>query len=259
MLFVLLPCPAGLASEVFQAGEQGFRITRGDQYIQFDKGNWTAGIEGAGRFRWHMFLWHDQWIYETLPRGTIESGPTLQGDGSLVMTGTFSTREAAPPVQYRYRITPTDNGVQVRCRLKKSGPLKLTSGIWLHVGADRRDLTGNERVWMCPSWHGTVGSSTNGTAERFLVELQGKRSLCFTTPDLRAVASEESKGRYLYRFNVLSGDFADAAEIEYTVAFTEMPDRFPRRHRAPARATRDRCRPAGLRSSPPIRPIGTQR
>ena len=101
---LLLLSPALLSADQFKATEEGFRLTQDDQYIDFDRGLWTAGIEGAGRIRWQMILWHDDWIFQTLPNGAIHSGPALGDDGSIGMTGSFSTGEGSPPMKYACRI-----------------------------------------------------------------------------------------------------------------------------------------------------------
>ena len=85
--------PATLPAQSFEAERQGFVWKQGKEFVRFDKGRWSAGIEGGASVGWQMFLWHDKWIYETLPGGKIASGPTLQPDGSLTMSGVFSARE----------------------------------------------------------------------------------------------------------------------------------------------------------------------
>ena len=229
LALVLLFCPCPVFAATLEATDGGFVLKQGREHVRFDRGNWTAALEGGPTLRWHMFLWHDRWVYETLPRGTIASGPKPADDGSLVMSGTFSAREGSPPVRYAYRIAPADGGVRVRCELEKTAPLKLTNGVWLHLSADRKRLNGTERVWISPAWHGSVASPAHGVGDKFLIELRDGRSLCLGGPGFREVNKEGSDGSYVYRVNLLSGDFEtdEKATIEYTVSFADMPDSFP--------------------------------
>ena len=141
---VIAMLPATLAAQSFQADKQGFVFRQGKQIVRFDRGQWSAGIEGAGKVRWHEFLWHDKWIYETLPGGKIDAGPTLGDDGSIAMSGTFSAREDSRPVKYACRITPGPKGVRVHYTFEKTGPLELRRGICLHVFADEKTVPRNQ-------------------------------------------------------------------------------------------------------------------
>ena len=92
LLVVSLPLPA--AAQSLERTDRGYLWRHGNEYVRFDRGRWSAGIEGKAEFGWHMFLWHDDWIYETLPGGNIETSPALTDDGSLTMRGR-SRREIA--------------------------------------------------------------------------------------------------------------------------------------------------------------------
>ena len=138
------------------------------------------------------FFWHDDWIYETLPGGNIETSPALTDDGSLTMRGTFSAREDSPPIKYALRITPADEELRVRCEVQKSAALKLTRGIWLHLSGSRDSFQGSERVWFAPSAHGTVSATPSAPANRVLLELHEGRSLCLGLPGYRPVENEGS-------------------------------------------------------------------
>lgn len=224
---VLLPLP--VAGQTLKPTERGCVWQHENGYVRFDRGKWSAGIEGKAEFGWHMFFWHDQWIYETLPGGTIEELPTLQDDGSLVMKGTFSARDGSPPVKYVHRIMPTDEGLRVRCELQKTAALKLTRGVFLHVSGSRDALEGSNRVWFAPSAHGTLSTAPSAAADRVLLELEGRRSLCFGLPGYRQAEHEGGTRSYMFRINLLPGDFdvGETAVAEYTVSFAEMPERFP--------------------------------
>ncbi len=226
-LFVALTGP--VAAPSFQATDHGYVYQKGNEYICFDRGQWSAGLDDGGELRWNMFLWHDKWVYETLPGGQIESGPTLNDDGSLVMQGTFSAREQSPPVKYAYRIQPTDEGVHVRCTLEKTAPLTLPNGVWLHLGGTQDRFQGTERVWLPPSSHGSIATAPATMADRFIVELRDGRSLCLDLPGFRKVEQEGSQDRHLFRVNLLRGDFEPAEKpvLEYTISFAGMPERFP--------------------------------
>ncbi len=227
LALTLLPLP--VAGQALKATDRGCVWQQGDEYVRFENGKWIAGIEGEGEFRWHMFLWHDDWIYETLSGGAIEKEPTLQEDGSLTMKGTFSAADDSPPVKYAYRITPSDEGLQVRCELQKTAALKLTHGVFLHVSGSRNALEGSQRVWFAPSAHGTLSAVPSAPANRVLLELQTGRSLCLDLPGYRVAEKEGSTRAHTFRFNLIPGDFeaGQTAVAEYTVSFADMPDRFP--------------------------------
>ena len=222
-----LPLPA--AAQPLEATDQGFVYRQGDEYVRFNRGKWLAGIEGAAEVGWQMFFWHDRWIYETLPGGSVETGPTLSDDGSLTMQGTFSARQGSPPVKYAYRITPAAEGVSVRCELEKTAPLKLNHGVCLHLSGSREKFRGTERVWFAPSAHGTVTATPSATADRVLMELRGGRSLSLSLPGYRWMENEGGKNVHAFRINLLPGDFEadEKAVLEYTISFADMPERFP--------------------------------
>ena len=155
LVFLVISPHLPAAAQSLERTDRGYVWRQGNEYVRFDRGKWSGGIEGKAEFGWHMFLWHDRWIYETLPGGNVETAPALRDDGSLTMRGTFSARDSSPPVKYAYRITPTDEGLRVRCELQKSAALKLTRGIWRHLFGSRDRFQGSERVWFAPSAHGT--------------------------------------------------------------------------------------------------------
>ncbi len=223
----LLPLTA--VAQSLETTDRGYVWQKNGEYIRFDRGRWSAGITGKGELNWHMFLWHDQWIYETLPGGKIEKGPSLEADGNLVMEGTFSAREGSSPVKYVCRVAPGGEGLHVRCELRKTGPLKLVGGIFLHVSASRDALPPSQRVWLAPSAQGTLSSVPDAAANRVLLELDRPRSLCFDLPGYRAAESEGGKRAYTFRVNLVPSDFeADQTAVaEYTVGFADMPEHFP--------------------------------
>jgi hypothetical protein len=120
LLAVCLPFPA--AAQSLARTDRGYVWRHGKEYVRFDRGKWSAGIEGKTEFSWHMFFWHDDWIYETLPGGSIETSPVLTDDGSLAMQGTFSAREDSPPIKYALRLTTADEGLRLAVRGLSDGP-----------------------------------------------------------------------------------------------------------------------------------------
>ncbi len=227
LLLAALVAPASAGS--FQPDGDGFVLRSGREYVRFDQGKWSAGIEDGPVVRWHMFLWHDQWVYETLPGGQVQSGPTLGDDGVIRMSGTFSARNGSAPVEYAYQITPAKTGVSVRCELTKSGPLELRNGIWLHVGVAGDRLTPANRVWIRPASYGTVRSDISGVGDALLVEVERSRAVCLAAPGFHEANTEATKNSSLFRYNVLRGDFGtdEKAVVEYTISFAEMPERLP--------------------------------
>ncbi len=227
LIFAILPLPA--AGQVLEGTESGFRWRHGHEYVYFDRGKWAAGIDGKGEFRWQMFLWHDHWVYETLPGGEITSQPARQPDGSLTMEGTFSARENSPPVRYAYRIKAGSGGVHVRCELQKSAALKLTRGVLLHVSGSRDALEPSQRVWFAPSAHGTLAGTPSAAADRVLLELDEGRSLCLGLPGYRSAEKEGGTGSHTFRVQLVPGDFevGETVVAEYDISFADMPDHFP--------------------------------
>ncbi len=227
LAIIVLPLPA--AAQSFEATDRGYVWRQGGEYIRFERGRWSAGVAGQAEYGWQMFLWHDSWIYETLPGGNVQADPALEADGSLTMQGTFSARDASPPVKYAYRITPGGDGLRVRCELQKTAALKLTRGIWLHLSGSRDTFQGSERTWFAPSAHGTLSATPAATANRVLLELRQGRSLCLGLPGYRSVEDEGGRQAYVFRVQLLSGDFevGETAVCEYTISFAQMPERFP--------------------------------
>jgi hypothetical protein len=223
----LLLVAAGSAQRLEPDGN-AFVWRNGQEFVRFEGGRWTAGLDGGPAMAWQLALWHDDYVYETQPGGQVESGPALADDGSLTVTGTFSAHEGSPPVRYVQRATPSAEGVHVRCELQKTAPLRLPSGVILHIFPNDA-FTGTERVWARPSWHATIAKGTSGPADEMLFELRNGRSLCLAPAGFRPAEKDTygtSKG---YRFHVLPDDFdvGETAVIEYAISFADMPAEFP--------------------------------
>ncbi|MFQ6131612.1 MAG: DUF5060 domain-containing protein [Armatimonadota bacterium] len=221
--------PGLCAAQGFQVENGGFVLRRGEEYIRYAGGVWSAGVEGERSIRWHMFLWHDNWLYETLQGGNVEEGPTLHEDGSITVSGAFSTREGSPPVSYALRISPSRHGARVRCSLTKTGELKLANGVWLHVLADRETFTGRERVWGEPSWQGRLGTPGRGPVKRLRIEVQDGRAVCLTPARVRSAEHQGTRDSYVIRLNLVPSDFevGKRAVADYRVSFEDMPDSLP--------------------------------
>lgn len=230
-LFALFPLvvPVMAVAQGFSADGEAYVWRQGDTYVRFEQGRWAAGLADGKTIRFHVFLWHDAWIYETLQGGTIEAGPALQPDGSLSMAGTFSARENSAPVRYSLRATPGPAGVHVEFEFAKTAPLKLTGGILLHIFADRADFRGTERVWGDPTWHGVLAVSPGGAAKRLLIELRDGLSLSLAPGGFRSLSSEGSPTSYVLRQSLVGADFPADAPVKATldISFAPMPDSFP--------------------------------
>lgn len=227
-LLVLLTLPTLALAEGFQPSGKQFVYRQGDRFVRFDCGRWSAGIEGGKSVSWHVFLWHDKWIYETLEGGPVDAPARLEPDGSLVVRGQFTTRPGAPPVRYALRAVPSATSVQVRCELEKTGPLVLPNGVWLHLSGAQKLFQGREQVWVDPTWSGTLAGPCQSTGRRLLIALDGRRSLVIARSRLGEINSEGSTRSYGWRVNLLRGDFeaGKPASIDYEIAFGQMPDRF---------------------------------
>ena len=225
---LLLALEVGAAPNQFTSTAKGFEWRSGQEWIRFDKGRWSAGAEGGGSISWYMFLWHDRYVYETLPGGVVQSGPTLTADGALEMSGQFSARENSAPMKYSYRIQPQADGVHVRCELQKSGPLVLTDGIWMHITGDKKTLHGTERVWLEPGCFGTLAANLNGVGNRFHFELRPGRAVSLGGASFHEGSSENVQN-FLYRYKLVHGDFQPGEKIvlEYIIQFGELPAMFP--------------------------------
>jgi hypothetical protein len=223
----VLLCSSSLAQGLVADGD-GFVWHQGDRWVRFDKGRFSAGLDGGRSLSFHAFLWHDAWLYETLPGGTVEAGPTLEPDGSLTQSGAFSARDGSAPMHYALRAVPEADGVRTKWQFAKTGPLPLPNGLWLHVFGDAAQFTGAERIWARPAWHGTVRSAMDSAAEALLVELQGARSLSIGGPGFRAM-NREGGDSTAFRVNLLPDDFpvGETREAETLISFTDMPDHFP--------------------------------
>lgn len=216
-------------AQSFQQEGEAF-VWRGNGYcVRFDKGQFSAGLDQGKQVSFTLFQWHDAYLYETLHGGKLEQPPTLNADGTVTMSGEFSAREGSAPLRYRLRLTPTAESVQVHCEFAKSAPLKLVNGVWLHLHADSRNFTGQERLWLDPAAHGTLSVFTSGSGERFLIELADSKSLCLSTDKFREANLESSTNGYRLRMNLLPGNFPEGEWVaaDLRLGFAPMPDRFP--------------------------------
>lgn len=229
LLTAVLLAPAVLSAQSFHAEQGGYVLKQRDQYIRFAKGQWSAGIEGGASIQCHLFFWHDKWVYETMPGGVIQNGPTLEADGSLRLQGTFSARENSAPVKYSCQMLPTPEGVRVRCELEKTGPLPLTSGIWMHVFAPRDRFSGNERVWASPMWTGSISANVHAATDKFCLELHKGRCVCLGTPKFGEINTDGAKASYIFRQNLLPRDFEVGQKpvVEFTISFANLPTSLP--------------------------------
>ena len=225
---LLLAVPAMAIAQGFQEQQEAFVWQKDGHEIRFTKGQWSAGLVGGKQVSFHTFLWHESWLYETLQGGKVEQGPALSPDGSLHMSGTFSARNDSAPVRYWLTATPGPEGVKAHFEFEKSAPLKLTSGIWMHVLSSRKAFTGTERVWADPSGHGPLSSPTLGAAERLLIELADGDSLCLATGRFGETNSEGSTDSYILRQN-LTPEFPAGKRVaaDLTIGFAQMPASFP--------------------------------
>ncbi len=75
----LMILPSVVAAQSFEAGREGYVWKQGNELIRFDKGRWTAGLADGRRVSWHMFFWHDKWVYDpAIARGhVLVRGATL--------------------------------------------------------------------------------------------------------------------------------------------------------------------------------------
>ncbi|MEI6501102.1 MAG: DUF5060 domain-containing protein, partial [Armatimonadota bacterium] len=229
LVLLALGFPLLAWAQGFQEQDGAF-VWRGNGHrISFDKGRFSAGLDGGKQVDFTTFLWHDAYVYETLQGGKSEQGATLNADGSVMMNGEFSAREGSAPMRYWLGLVPTAEGVKAHFEFEKSAALKLSNGIWLHLFAPGPAFTGTERVWIDPANHGKLSSLSQGSGERLLIELAEGKSLCLSTGEFREVNLENSRENHVLRMNLLPGDFAEGkrAVAELNLGFATMPDHFP--------------------------------
>lgn len=221
--------PLAALAQGFKEQNGEFLWQRNGREIRFQGGRWSVGLVDGKQLRFHPFLWHDAYLYETLQGGKVAEGPVLTPEGKLVMSGVFSAREGSAPLQYWLTVTPTPEGVVARFEFEKSAPLKLNNGVWLHLFADRQTFDGTERLWADPAGAGTLGAPSLGAARRLLVELDESASLCMSAGSFREVNAEGNKDAYAMRMNLAPGDFpvGKRTSAELTIGFAQMPEHFP--------------------------------
>jgi hypothetical protein len=230
VVLTLLLAPAALAVEPIQSTSRGYLWKQGSQWIRFEKGRWSAGIDGHGSVSWQTFLWHDQFIYETASGGSVKFGPALARNGSLVVQGVFSARNNSAPMQYAFQVKPLADGIAVHCEFQKSGPLVLAGGgIWLHIIGDRQTLGGSEKVWLEPTISGTLATNVHGTAHRLHLGLGGGHAVLFGDAGLHECSKDADSKNYIYKFNLVREDFNVGRKVaaEYQVRFADLPATFP--------------------------------
>jgi hypothetical protein len=228
LLAALALFPSLVGAEGFRADGKRFVFSRGDQWICFERGRWSTGIEHGKSLTWHTFLWHDSWIYETIDGGTTDGQPRLEPDGTLVVSGRFSARQDSKPMKYLLRAVPAGDAVKIHCEFEKTGPLVLPNGIWLHLHASQPPFDGREQAWVDPTWVGTIGAPCQAIGRRLLLALDGRRSLALASGRLGEINSEGSQRGYAWRVNLVARDFelGQKAGADYTIGFAQMPTAF---------------------------------
>ncbi len=227
-VLLCLLLPAAASAQRLDADGDAFVWRNGDETIRVNGASVSAGLAGGPSLSWQMVLWHDDWVYESQTGGLVESGPTLVADGSMAISGAFSTTDDAPAVLYSQTVTPSETGINVRCELRKSGELRLPRGVLLHVNPDDR-FTGSEMVWGDPSWHTTQGKVASGPVKRLLFELREGRSLALIPSAFRAAEKDTYGNSKAYRLGMVARDFevGETVVAEYAISFDDMPSTFP--------------------------------
>lgn len=228
ILLLMLAVPTVALAQGFQEQNGAFVWQNAGHEIRFTRGTWSAGLVGGKQITFHTFLWHDAWLYETLHGGKIEQGPTLNPDGSLTMSGVFSAKPDSAPMKYWLTATPGAEGVEAHFEFEKSAPLKLTSGVWMHIFADGKVFSKSDRVWADPTGNGTLAAPATGAAQRLLLELQKGDSVCLSPGGFREVNTEGSKDSFVMRMN-LTPEFPAGKRVatDLMVGFAQMPASFP--------------------------------
>jgi hypothetical protein len=175
-----------------------------------------------------FFQWHDSWVYETLAAGKVEK-LALQA-GVLQAEGVWGSRDEAPPLRYWLSLTPTEAGLQLQLRVRKSGPLELVAGVRGSLAVEVQD--DDDRALVQP-WLNTSLQDAFGTHFKQLsVGRIAGNGIDIVVPDYcSARVSNSGKGRKALEFGMSSiADFAEdeSLELEALLSFAPMPSSYPR-------------------------------
>ncbi|MCX7826725.1 MAG: DUF5060 domain-containing protein, partial [Verrucomicrobiae bacterium] len=188
-----------------------------------------VGVRRAGgpEVKLGIFLWHGAWIYERLDAGKIESGPKVDGRGWLRQTGRWVSREGAAPVKYALALEPGRKGAVLHLELEKTGPLKLTDGLWTHISFNRNEFAGR-RVYLRPTAHGKVGSHVSGECEALLVEFGDGQAASFAGEGAREARCHVGGTSQSFEMKLRPGDFPEGrkATASMRIGFATMPAKF---------------------------------
>ena len=189
---------------------------------------WAGRGDGPG-VSLAFFLWHDQWIYERLDRGTAEAGPEVAPDGSLRQAGLWGTTDGAPPVRYWLRLCPENGRVRVRLEVEKTAELKLTSGVWCTLGIDRKRVSPGMRLYARPQAHGLIGRAVASVCDALLVEQSTGKAVAFDPQGYRSMRSRISETNHGVEMNLIRDDFGvgQRVALDMTVCLEDMPSEFP--------------------------------
>ena len=189
---------------------------------------WVSRGDGLG-LSLAFFLWHDQWIYERLDRGTARTGPEITLDGSLRQAGLWGTTDEAPPVRYSLELCPENGGLRVHLEVEKTAELKLTSGVWCTLSIDRKKLPPGVRLYARPQTHGLIGRAVAGVCDALLVELSAGKAVAFDPDGFRDMRSRVSETNHGVEMNLIQDDFSVGRKVtlNMTVGLEDMPAEFP--------------------------------
>ena len=197
----------------------------GEEILFPAPGTVEIGPTGGPYLSVAFFMWHDDWVYERLERGTVTEGPAVDARGRLVQTGTWGTTEGAPALRYTLVLEPQADVVLAHLEIEKTADLKITNGLWCNVSYDNV-LTEGKEVYLRPTTHGPLGKPITGECDALLIGLGDGQAASFSTAGFLSVRGGDWPA---FEVCLRPGDFptGERVRLDLNVGVEKMPTEFP--------------------------------
>ena len=176
-----------------------------------------------------FFLWHDKWVYERLERGKVLEALTTSERGVKRLAGLWGTREGVPPLRYELRLLPEADGMKLELKTAKTGPLKLSNGLWCHIQIPTQTQDERRLVYAAPRAHAPLGKPLAGAFRSLLVGEKGGAAFVVRGDGIRTMRSRVVSAAHNIEMCLRPTDFAEGEEVTTNlhIGFGTMPEEFP--------------------------------
>ncbi len=215
----------GAATPAWVKQDNGYALTFEQGVFTCDnQGRLALRATGQPALEIGFFLWHDEWVYETLEAGKVESA-AVQPDGALRLQGLWGTRDGASPLRYSLTLFPEKDRVAARLEVEKTVELKLSDGIWSSM---RTTVATNDTrtVYLLPSGDAPLGKGIEGQFKQTYIGQAMGSSVFFSGEGMCYLRSSVDRGSQAFEVKLAKKrDFplGEKMSVAAVFGFASMP------------------------------------